>query len=331
MDLTRGINMDSLHTNGRNMLGSSDRPVSRTVFSAFLLSFSYLVGGLFYIYFSGRLAIRFSENIDQLEFIERYKGYGFILVSASGLFVLAAWLMRRIQLREREIAEYRTQMLRADQRATAGLLASSIAHNIKNLLMGVDFAVTSLDPQALPRAVDIKILQKANADLQKLADSLCKVHEQHVSPVKETFDFTDFVKDTINFARFHKKLRGCFIQTEIPEVCMFTGNRSLFSQMLLNLLINAGDATANAGQILVKVSEEASDIVLEVHDSGTGVPEEIKEKIMQPLFTTKPDGCGLGMLSLEICCQDHAGVYSIQTSPLGGAAFVIHFPVKSGS
>lgn len=258
MDLTRGINMDSLHTNGRSMSGS-DRPASRTVFSAFLLSFSYLVGGLFYIYFSGRLAIRFSENIDQLEFIERYKGYGFILVSASGLFVLAAWLMRRIQLREREIAEYRTQMLRADQRATAGLLASSIAHNIKNLLMGVDFAVTSLDPKALPRAADIKILQKAN------------------------------------------------------------------------VLINAGDATANAGQILVKVSEEASGIVLEVHDSGTGVPEEIKEKIMQPLFTTKPDGCGLGMLSLEICCQDHAGVYSIQTSPLGGAAFVIHFPVKSGS
>ncbi|HOI90414.1 MAG TPA: HAMP domain-containing sensor histidine kinase [Candidatus Rifleibacterium sp.] len=321
---------------GQLKINSGSIPVSgnferRTVFSAFFLALSYLFFGLLYIYFSGKIAVSLAKDVDQLEFIERYKGFVFIFISAAGLFFLAEWLMRRIMLREREIAEYRTQMLRADQRATAGLLASSIAHNIKNLLMGVDYAVNSLDPQKLPKPADISILQKANADLKGLADSLCKVHEQRTAPAKETFNLTEFVKDTVNFARFHKKLRGCFIETEIPESCMFKGNRSLLGQMLLNLLINAGDATANSGRILVKVSEEGSDIVLEIQDSGTGVPEEIKEKIMQPLFTTKPDGCGLGMLSLEICCHDHAGMYSIQTSSLGGAAFVIHFPVQSAA
>ena len=322
--------MDSLQSNGCN-IANSDRSEPRTIFSAFLLSFAYLVGGLLYIYFSGRLAIRFSESIDQLEFIERYKGYGFIVVSASGLFVLAGWLMRRIQQREREIAEYRNQMVKADQRAMDGLFASSIAHNIKNLLMGIDFAVDNLDPQMLPRPSEIQVLKKANTDLKKLADSLCSISGQLKSPEMETFDLVAFVNDTINFARFHKKLRDCTIELKIPEACSMKGFKTLFSQMLLNLLINAGDATANSGRILLKVADSGSEITFEIHDNGHGIPDELKNKIMQPLFTTKPDGCGLGLLSLEVCCQQHGGSYSIQKSELGGTAFVINFPVKSGA
>lgn len=305
-----------------------DVPTLKPYKSALLLAIPYLLFGLLYIYFSGRFASKLAGNVDQLEFIERYKGYAFILISAAGLYFLAAWLLHRVLRHEQSIFEYRSQIIRSDQQAMTGLFASSIAHDINNMLMGVEFVVETLNSEKAPDNDLIAMLRKANENLKQLTGMLGRVSGRQFSDASEEFDFAAFVREIIGIGRMHKKVRNCSLKYDGPETCLFSGRKILISQMLLNLLINAGDATGHKGKILVRVGDETSEVTLEVHDDGLGIPENMVETIVQPLFSTKKDGCGLGLLSLDVCTKVHGGSFKIGKSEFGGACFFVRFPKK---
>ena len=72
-------------------------------------------------------------------------------------------------------------------------------------------------------------------------------------------------------------------------------------------------------------------MTVEVHDDGPGIPAALREKIMEPFFTTKEDGNGLGLLSLKLCAEQHGARIRIDTSHLGGACFALVSPTDDGS
>lgn len=291
-----------------------------------VLAVIYLFFGFLYIFFSGKFASSLAVSIGQLEFIERFKGYAFIFVSSVGLYFLSAWLLKRIQQRELTIHDYRNKIVVAYQQSMAGLFASSIAHDINNVMMGVDFVVGGLSSQQVPREDHLTILRKANEDLKQLASSLGKVSGSHLADSSETFDLAALARESISMASLHFKVRKCKVEYIGPVALAFSGRKILFSQMLLNLIINAGDATGQNGKILVKLAADNSEVSIEVHDDGPGIPEDMRETVMQPLFTTKADGHGLGLVSLDVCAKVHKGNVKINQSPLGGAAFEIRLP-----
>ncbi|MBU1107757.1 MAG: HAMP domain-containing histidine kinase [Candidatus Riflebacteria bacterium] len=291
-----------------------------------VLALTYLVLGALYIFFSGRFASSLAKSIGQLEFIERYKGYAFIFVSAVGLYLLSTWLLRRIQQREHTIHDYRNKIVVAYEHSMAGLFASSIAHDINNVMMGVEFVVDGLNSQQAPLEDHLVILRKANENLKQLAGSLGKVSGHHMSDSVEAFDLAALARESIGIAALHNKVRKCIVDYSGPESLIFTGRKILFSQMLLNLIINAGDATDHHGKIMVKLFIDSSELVIEVCDDGPGIPEDMRETVMQPLFTTKSDGHGLGLISLDVCAKVHNGSVKISQSPMGGAAFEIRLP-----
>ncbi|HQU09128.1 MAG TPA: ATP-binding protein, partial [Opitutales bacterium] len=101
------------------------------------------------------------------------------------------------------------------------------------------------------------------------------------------------------------------------------------SEMLLNLVLNAGDATSNAGEILVKVYRSGDFAIIEVHDNGRGIQPKDRERIFEPFFTTKREGSGLGLMTVKACVDRHNGFLQIGTSHLGGALFSIWLPAKA--
>ncbi|MBU1105278.1 MAG: HAMP domain-containing histidine kinase [Candidatus Riflebacteria bacterium] len=291
-----------------------------------ILTVTYLVMGFIYIFFSGKFASSLAKSIGQLEFIERYKGYAFIIVSAVCLYLLSTWLLKRIHQREQMIHDYRDKIVVAYQHSMAGLFASSIAHDINNVMMGVDFVAGGLNSQQVPLEDDLVILRKSIENLKQLANSLGQVSARHFSGSAEAFDLAALARESIGIAALHNKVRNCIVDYSGPESLIFTGRKILFSQMLLNLIINAGDATTHRGKILVKLFTDNSEVVIEVHDDGPGIPEDMRETIMQPLFTTKTDGHGLGLISLDVCAKVHKGSVRIKQSPMGGAAFEMRLP-----
>jgi signal transduction histidine kinase len=104
-------------------------------------------------------------------------------------------------------------------------------------------------------------------------------------------------------------------------------DRPLLVHAIRNLLQNAVDALAGAaGEIRITAERAGPDVVLSVGDDGPGIPAEQRERVLEPMFTTRPGGIGLGLTIVERVVQAHGGTLELDVSPLGGALFRMRLP-----
>ena len=120
---------------------------------------------------------------------------------------------------------------------------------------------------------------------------------------------------------------------EIPLVACHLGD---LNQVFLNLLVNAahaiGDvvnATGERGRINVRTSLEGDTVVIAIADTGTGIPDAVREKIFEPFFTTKEvgRGTGQGLAISRSVVEKHGGTLTFETTPGKGTTFFVHLPV----
>jgi len=115
--------------------------------------------------------------------------------------------------------------------------------------------------------------------------------------------------------------------TDLPKIECFPGK---LNQVFMNLLSNAIQAIDQKGEIVIKTSLEGLNIHISISDSGKGMPEEVRKRIFEPFYTTKPMGSGSG-LGLSICytiIMQHNGKISVNSEPGKGTEFVITLPLK---
>jgi signal transduction histidine kinase len=99
-------------------------------------------------------------------------------------------------------------------------------------------------------------------------------------------------------------------------------------QVIVNLVLNAVQATPAGGWIRVVVRPDGADLVFSVEDSGPGVPDGIRERIFEPFFTTKDAGSGLGLPLVHSIVQQHGGNVVYERGEVGGARFVVRLPIR---
>ncbi len=102
------------------------------------------------------------------------------------------------------------------------------------------------------------------------------------------------------------------------------------AQVFLNLLLNAGDAMAGAGRVRVAARLEAAMVIVQVDDSGPGLPPEVRPQVFDPFFTTKAPGQGTG-LGLAVChgiLASFGGAIEAGEAPGGGARFTLRLPAE---
>ena len=104
----------------------------------------------------------------------------------------------------------------------------------------------------------------------------------------------------------------------------------LVDRMILNLVLNAADATKGAGKIDLRIRRKDRQVILELHDNGPGVPDQAREAIFDPFYSSKTNGLGLGLLSVRACAEAHGGSVEVKPSDLGGACFRITLPLANG-
>lgn len=93
-----------------------------------------------------------------------------------------------------------------------------------------------------------------------------------------------------------------------------------------NLITNAVQAIENNGELNLRINEEPKEVIVEIEDSGSGIPQENISKIFEPLFTTKPTGTGLGLVSCKNIVEQHGGTISICNNP---TVFTVKLPKNS--
>lgn len=309
---------------GMPTVAANSSPVVRPLRLALIVSLVFLTVSLAYIVISGQIAAHASQSVGDLQSVERIKGSIYVATASFLLFVLCYYLFRGIAKRESALADMRSGMIAAERRAAAGLFASSVAHDMNNVLSIMDYATRHLaGDHGTVDAETLEDLRKANTDLRTLSEILGRASGLNLGDSEADFDLAMAVRDTVTLARTHRKVSFCRFAVETPETLQFRGVPVLLNQMLLNLVINAAEATNQAGTIAVKLTAAQPGAVIEVHDDGPGIPDDRKAAIMEPFYTTKDDGSGLGLLSVKVCADTHHGSVRIERSHLGGACFKV--------
>jgi two-component system sensor histidine kinase HydH len=279
------------------------------------------------------LAVKFATSADNLKEIEKFKGSAFVIITSLLLFILCYGFFKKKADNESRLQVYRDTLMKSERAAAAGIFASSVAHDINNILFGlqnIEFG-SNLSPEDLKDQNETYTLC-----IQKLTDLvslLSNVRGSHLQNNPELFDLPSLIKDTIKMVKNHKILKSAQFELDIPAELTFSGIAIEIHQMLLNLLINSADSAVShlksKGQLKIKIVLKSKNngpepsVVIEIHDNGPGIPKEEKDHIFDPFYTTKSTGSGLGLVSVRACAEKHSGTISAGSSQLGGACFSI--------
>ncbi|NPU85846.1 MAG: two-component system sensor histidine kinase AtoS [Syntrophaceae bacterium] len=248
-----------------------------------------------------------------------------LLRDGSGNIIGAVAVFKDIS----ETRQLQKQVMRADRLAALGELVAGIAHDIRNPLTSirgfVQYLQKSRDPEELMEYGPLIIrqvdgLNRTIGELLKFA----KPSPPQYGPVQ----VNDLIGETMRLIRNRAAKQNVEIELELdPELPMIRADGEQLKQVLLNLLINSGQAMSSGGRILIRTSMETSGkLVIEVADNGAGIATQHLEKIFDPFFSTKPAGTGLGLAVVNRIISGHNGVIGIESELGKGTTVTIQLP-----
>jgi two-component system NtrC family sensor kinase len=182
----------------------------------------------------------------------------------------------------------------------------------------------------------------------KRADSIVKgmlEHSRTSAGRKEPADLNKLADEYLRLVYHGLRAKDKTFNAELvthfdPELPLVNVSQQEMGRVMLNLFNNAfyavnqkakAGGTAYQPEVLVVTASENGNIIIKVADNGIGIPDAIKNKIMQPFFTTKPtgEGTGLGLsLSYDIVVKGHSGKIDVQSTPGEGSEFTIQLPIS---
>jgi len=318
----------------RSLLPDAELFNERSAFKvALILALVYVTLCSLYIVVSGFMVARFTQSVEQMLLLETIKGISFMVVSGAVFFFFAYTLLKRIAQHEQATEVQREAFRASEQRALAGLFASSVAHDINNLLMVADTSVSSIRKAAekggVPANWSVDYLEESHRSLSELVRHMMTLGRDVSSEEWANVPVEQIIEDALSFARIHQRVRRCEVKFFGEKLGKARLSPGVFKQMILNLVLNAADETDSEGTIEVLASRVGEDLILEVHDGGNGVPVEVRDEIFTPFYSTKAQGMGLGLISVQACLKLHKGELKIEDSHLGGACFQITIPVET--
>ncbi len=222
----------------------------------------------------------------------------------------------------------RTQNLEA-----VGLLAAGIAHDFNNLLSGL-FGQMQLAAEKIKahRTEEAAVnLEKALGVFDRARDLTGQLltFSKGGVPVRTTFDLGVLVRKTTLFALSGSNV-GVKFQIEV-NLWPCEGDQNQLAQVLDNLVINARQAMPDGGVVTIRAEnrEEPAGKVLAVsiRDEGPGIPPEVRARIFDPFFSTKPSGHGLGLATVHSIVQRHEGRVEVESFLGQGTTFTVLLPV----
>mgnify|MGYP003591323912 CR=1 FL=1 len=306
----------------RKHVAVSRLPEERLFRSAAISALVYVVLATAYILVSGRIATRLAGSVEQLQAIEAAKGLVFVGVTGALFFFLSLGWWRNAR-RQRNL------LIQGERRAVASMYAATLAHDLNNMLMGLTGLVEELKEHELDNAYLARMrgaVEQALHSLTPLAKRIASSARQFQPGDRTEVDLAATMGQIAELARRHPDARFCTLRLGEVASAVLLLHRELFEQAVLNLIVNAAQAAGPRGQIELVAKRYDRAIAVEVHDNGPGVPADKVESIFTAGFTTKNDGSGLGLLSVQAFAASCRGRISVARSPLGGAVFQVAIP-----
>lgn len=244
--------------------------------------------------------------------------------------VLAGALFDR-ELRSRKRAEeMRIQLERSQKLSLVGQIAAGMAHEIKNPLASVKGAVEILTDESTRAAEREEFRKIIFKEIRRMNGSITDFLE-FAKPSEPKFSRVNLavvVRSSIRQVQTQAHKREIIISNDIEDPIFVNCDEEKFHQVLLNLLINAIDASADGSEVAVSVRQEEESLAqVEVSDSGTGIEQDHLPHVFEPFFTTKSSGTGLGLAIAINIIQRHGGDITLDNRAQGGVTATIKLPM----
>ncbi|MDB6123157.1 MAG: hypothetical protein JWQ71_2150 [Pedosphaera sp.] len=235
------------------------------------------------------------------------------------------------------------QLLRAQRMESIGTLASGIAHDLNNILAPITIAAQILRMKSLDEETE-QMVARIESSAQRGADVVRQVltFARGIEGERALLQPRHLVKEVVKIIKetFPKAIS---VTNRVAEdLWPVTGDATQLHQVLLNLCVNARDAMLSGGTLTLTAENILLDdatvlmhgakagpyVVLEVRDTGMGIPHEIMEKIFEPFFTTKEvgKGTGLGLSTAMGIVKSHGGHVNVYSEPGRGSTFKVYLP-----
>jgi two-component system sensor histidine kinase HydH len=234
-----------------------------------------------------------------------------------------AQVIERLQTAERE-------RIRNDQMAALGQLAAGLAHELRNPLTAMKTIVDSARRGGPAHSLDDRDLAVLKEEITRLDGSLQSFLDYARPPrlAKCPVDLGTIAEKTRQLLAGRAEQQSVHISIEQPQGrVVINADPEQLRQVMLNLMLNALDASGRGGELTVRIEPRNQDeAIVMVADSGSGIPPAIRERLFEPFVSTKESGTGLGLTICRRIVEDHAGRIDAADKPTGGAIFTVRLP-----
>lgn len=289
--------------------------------------------------FSARAPV--SERLDEVDAI------------AVGINILAEELggavasRRELEAAYAELKETQAQLVNAEKFAAIGQLAAGVAHELNNpsswILLGLGHAQRRIAEARALGAGDLaeilddldSTLSDARAGMERIRVVVGDLRTLSRADAAEVTDVSlnEVVELSCKLARPAYQSAATVV-LNLGALPLIRGSQARLGQLVTNLLLNSVHALGSThGEITVTTRDEGDHVVLSVEDSGPGIPEELRERVFEPYFTTKPVdmGTGLGLALVRKIATAHGGEARVGEGQGDGACIEVLFPVSKST
>jgi signal transduction histidine kinase len=232
-------------------------------------------------------------------------------------------------------AQMEQKLTQAERLSALGNLAAGVAHEIGNPLNGIKLTISHLKDMSTRSELDQgsfdsyadSILEEVNRLDRIVRDFLTLAKERELS--LQPYALDQLVKETVKLIEKDARERGIKVEADVASSNLeMLLDPQMLKGAIINLLINAMEASGKNGSITVSLSDANGEISLKIEDSGHGISSEILDRIFDPYFSTKSTGTGLGLPLTRTIIEKHNGDISVESTIGEGTTVTITLPVK---
>ncbi len=218
-----------------------------------------------------------------------------------------------LEQRTEKLEQVSKELVKAERLSTIGELSGRFSHELRNPLSIIQVSIENLKRLYSVDEIQIKQFERIERSIGRISHQVNNVLDfVRGQPVDlNRVMMSEIIAESLDTLHIPKNIKLIIPKNDIELVC----DKRQFSIVMNNLILNGIQAIKSSGTIEIIIEEDKKGIIVQIKDSGSGIPKEDLKKIFEPLFTTKQVGTGLGLASVKSVIELHGGTVSVTSPP----------------
>jgi PAS domain S-box-containing protein len=217
--------------------------------------------------------------------------------------------------------------------AAIGRLTAGVGHEVKNpinaIVVHLELMRNKLGDADHKAMRHLEVIESEIQRLDRVVQTLVDFSRPVELQLKE-HDLRRVVSGVLMLASAELETREVYVQSDLPDHAVLAKvDADLLKQALLNVVLNGAQAMAEGGKLEVRLAEDGRMALISIHDQGSGIPDDLRDKIFDLYFTTKKDGSGIGLAMTYRIVELHNGSIEVESDATHGTTFILRFPLNS--